>query len=160
MLRALVLSFVREVVLLAAPFYMQMTVDEVIARGDLDLLTVLARLCAVGRRAPENLARRGLPISKGCPARSLLQAICPCRRARFVGSIAIMLTPVICPSCHHTGAIDGARLPRTLTCVCCGHSELFEAPPPNWLTREQRASERARRRAYETGELVRSLLST
>jgi hypothetical protein len=67
MLRALVLSFVREVVLLAAPFYMQVTVDEVIARGDLDLLTVLARLCAVGRRAPKNLARRGLPISKGCP---------------------------------------------------------------------------------------------
>jgi ABC-type bacteriocin/lantibiotic exporter with double-glycine peptidase domain len=42
MLRTLVLSFAREVVLLAAPFYMQMTVDEVIARGDLDLLTVLA----------------------------------------------------------------------------------------------------------------------
>ena len=36
------LSFAREVVLLAAPFYMQMTVDEVIARGDLDLMTVLA----------------------------------------------------------------------------------------------------------------------
>jgi hypothetical protein len=36
MLRTLVLSFVREVVLRAAPFYMQMTVDEVIARGDLD----------------------------------------------------------------------------------------------------------------------------
>jgi hypothetical protein len=90
----------------------------------------------------------------------LLQAICPCRRARFVGSIAIMLTPVICPSCHHTGAIDSARLPRILTCVCCGHSDQFEAPLPNRLTREQRASDRARRRAYETGELVRSLLST
>ena len=38
----LVPSFVREVVLLAAPFHMRMTVDEVIARGDLDLLTVLA----------------------------------------------------------------------------------------------------------------------
>jgi hypothetical protein len=33
MLRTLVLSFAREVVLLEAPFYMQMTVDEVIARG-------------------------------------------------------------------------------------------------------------------------------
>ena len=92
--------------------------------------------------------------------RSLLQAICPCRHARFVGSIAIMLTPVICPSCHHTGAIDSARLPRILTCVCYGHSDQFEAPLPNRLTREQRASDRARRRAYEMGELVRSLLST
>ena len=63
----LVLSFVREVVLLAAPFHMRMTVDEVIARGDLDLLTVLALGFALGRRAPKNLARRGLPISKGCP---------------------------------------------------------------------------------------------
>jgi len=72
----------------------------------------------------------------------------------------IMLMPVICPSCHHTGAIDSARLPRILTCVRCGHSEQFEAPPPNRLTRGQRAAERARRRAYETGELVRSLLST
>jgi hypothetical protein len=35
MLRILVPSFVREVVLLAAPLYMRMTVDEVIARGDL-----------------------------------------------------------------------------------------------------------------------------
>jgi ATP-binding cassette subfamily B protein RaxB len=42
MLQILALSFVLEVILLAAPFYMQMTVDEVIARGDLDLLTVLA----------------------------------------------------------------------------------------------------------------------
>ena len=42
MLQILALSFVLEVVLLAAPFYMQITVDEVIARGDLDLLTVLA----------------------------------------------------------------------------------------------------------------------
>lgn len=42
MLQILALSVVLEVVLLAAPFYMQMTIDEVIARGDLDLLTVLA----------------------------------------------------------------------------------------------------------------------
>ena len=44
----------------------------------------------------------------------------------------MMLMPVICLSCHHTGAIDSARLPRILTCVRCGHSEQFEAPPPNW----------------------------
>ncbi|MCK1718293.1 peptidase domain-containing ABC transporter [Bradyrhizobium sp. 141] len=37
----LVLSVVIEVLLLAAPFYMQLTVDEVIARGDVDLLIVL-----------------------------------------------------------------------------------------------------------------------
>jgi Zn ribbon nucleic-acid-binding protein len=55
-----------------------------------------------------------------------------------------LLAPVICPSCHHTGAIDSARLPRILTCVRCGHSEQFEAPPPNRLTRGQRAAERAR----------------
>jgi hypothetical protein len=68
MLRALVLSFVREVVLLAAPFYMQMTVDDVIAPGGFGSADgSRSRLCAVGRRAPKNLARRGLPISKGCP---------------------------------------------------------------------------------------------
>ncbi|UPJ26009.1 peptidase domain-containing ABC transporter [Bradyrhizobium sp. CW1] len=37
----LVLSVVIELLLLAAPFYMQLTVDEVIARGDVDLLVVL-----------------------------------------------------------------------------------------------------------------------
>ena len=37
----LVLSVVIEVLILAAPFYMQLTVDEVIARGDVDLLLVL-----------------------------------------------------------------------------------------------------------------------
>ncbi|WP_342737213.1 peptidase domain-containing ABC transporter [Bradyrhizobium sp. B117] len=37
----LVLSVVIEILLLAAPFYMQLTVDEVIARGDVDLLLVL-----------------------------------------------------------------------------------------------------------------------
>ncbi|MGY3647648.1 ABC-type bacteriocin/lantibiotic exporter with double-glycine peptidase domain [Bradyrhizobium sp. LM4.3] len=37
----LVLSVVIEILLLAAPFYMQLTVDEVIARGDVDLLVVL-----------------------------------------------------------------------------------------------------------------------
>jgi ATP-binding cassette subfamily B protein RaxB len=38
----LVLSVVMEILVLAAPFYMQLTVDEVIARGDVDLLLVLA----------------------------------------------------------------------------------------------------------------------
>ena len=37
----LVLSVVMEILILAAPFYMQLTVDEVIARGDIDLLLVL-----------------------------------------------------------------------------------------------------------------------
>src|SRR5262249_13378919 len=37
-----ILSVILEVLLLAAPFYMQLTVDEVIARGDVDLLLVLA----------------------------------------------------------------------------------------------------------------------
>ena len=37
----LVLSVVIEILNLAAPFYMQLTVDEVIARGDVDLLLVL-----------------------------------------------------------------------------------------------------------------------
>ncbi|SCB54806.1 ATP-binding cassette, subfamily B, RaxB [Bradyrhizobium shewense] len=37
----LVLSVVIEILLLGAPFYMQLTVDEVIARGDVDLLVVL-----------------------------------------------------------------------------------------------------------------------
>src|SRR4051794_2133001 len=37
----LVLSVVIEILVLAAPFYMQLTVDEVIARGDVDLLFVL-----------------------------------------------------------------------------------------------------------------------
>ena len=42
MLQIFALSLGLELLLLAAPFYMQLTVDEVIARGDLDLLTVLA----------------------------------------------------------------------------------------------------------------------
>src|SRR6266576_3854092 len=37
-----VLSVILEILLLAAPFYMQLTIDEVIARGDRDLLLVLA----------------------------------------------------------------------------------------------------------------------
>ena len=37
-----VLSVVLQILVLAAPFYMQITVDEVIARGDVDLLLVLA----------------------------------------------------------------------------------------------------------------------
>ena len=37
-----VLSAVLELLVLAGPFYMQLTVDEVIARGDVDLLVVLA----------------------------------------------------------------------------------------------------------------------
>jgi len=37
-----VLSVILEVLVIAAPFYMQLTVDEVIARGDVDLLLILA----------------------------------------------------------------------------------------------------------------------
>jgi ATP-binding cassette subfamily B protein RaxB len=40
--QVLVLSVVLEALAIAAPFYMQLTVDEVIARGDLDLLGALA----------------------------------------------------------------------------------------------------------------------
>ena len=36
------LSAVLQILMLAAPFYMQLTIDEVIARGDMDLLVVLA----------------------------------------------------------------------------------------------------------------------
>jgi ATP-binding cassette subfamily B protein RaxB len=36
------LSAVLQILMLAAPFYMQLTIDEVIARGDVDLLVVLA----------------------------------------------------------------------------------------------------------------------
>jgi len=39
--QVIVLSVVIEILILAAPFYMQLTVDEVIARGDIDLLLVL-----------------------------------------------------------------------------------------------------------------------
>ena len=38
----LILSLVLEAFVIASPFYLQITVDEVIARGDVDLLTVLA----------------------------------------------------------------------------------------------------------------------
>lgn len=41
LVQILVLSVVTEILILAAPFYMQLTVDEVIARGDVDLLLVL-----------------------------------------------------------------------------------------------------------------------
>src|SRR4030088_698551 len=41
LMQILVLSVVIEILILAAPFYMQLTVDEVIARGDVDLLLVL-----------------------------------------------------------------------------------------------------------------------
>ena len=37
-----ILSVILEILILAAPFYMQLVVDEVIARGDVDLLLVLA----------------------------------------------------------------------------------------------------------------------
>ena len=37
-----ILSVILEILLLAAPFYMQLTIDEVIARGDVDLLLILA----------------------------------------------------------------------------------------------------------------------
>jgi len=42
LLQVLVLSAVLQLMALAAPFYLQITVDEVIARGDADLLLVLA----------------------------------------------------------------------------------------------------------------------
>src|SRR5262249_41528325 len=42
MLQMFALSLGLELLLIAAPFYMQLTIDEVISRGDLDLLTVLA----------------------------------------------------------------------------------------------------------------------
>jgi ATP-binding cassette subfamily B protein RaxB len=42
LLQILLLSVVLEALVIAAPFFMQLTVDEVIARGDLDFLTVLA----------------------------------------------------------------------------------------------------------------------
>src|ERR1700757_507013 len=41
LMQVLVLSVVIEILTLAAPFYMQLTVDEVIARGDIDFLLVL-----------------------------------------------------------------------------------------------------------------------
>jgi ATP-binding cassette, subfamily B, bacterial CvaB/MchF/RaxB len=41
MMQILILSIVVESLILAAPFYMQLTVDEVIARGDADLMVVL-----------------------------------------------------------------------------------------------------------------------
>jgi ATP-binding cassette, subfamily B, bacterial CvaB/MchF/RaxB len=42
LLQILLLSIVLEALVVAGPFYMQLTVDEVIARGDLDFLTILA----------------------------------------------------------------------------------------------------------------------
>jgi len=42
LVQTLALSTVLELLVVAGPFYMQLTVDEVIARGDLDLLSVLA----------------------------------------------------------------------------------------------------------------------
>src|SRR5215208_3805655 len=42
MLQIFVLAALLEVLVIAAPFYMQLVVDEVIVRGDADLLLVLA----------------------------------------------------------------------------------------------------------------------
>jgi ATP-binding cassette, subfamily B, bacterial CvaB/MchF/RaxB len=42
LLQILALSFALEILVIAGPFYLQLTVDEVIARGDVDLLLVLA----------------------------------------------------------------------------------------------------------------------
>ena len=42
LLQLLVLSIALEILVIAGPFYLQITVDEVIARGDVDLLLVLA----------------------------------------------------------------------------------------------------------------------
>lgn len=42
LMQILALSIVLEILIIASPFYMQLTIDEVIARGDVDLLLVLA----------------------------------------------------------------------------------------------------------------------
>lgn len=42
LVQVLVLSIILQALVLASPFYMQLTIDEVIARGDVDLLLVLA----------------------------------------------------------------------------------------------------------------------
>jgi ATP-binding cassette, subfamily B, bacterial CvaB/MchF/RaxB len=42
LVQILALSIVLEILVIAGPFYMQLTIDEVIARGDVDLLVVLA----------------------------------------------------------------------------------------------------------------------
>ena len=42
MIQVFVLSVILELLVIAAPFYMQLTVDEVIARGDVDLMLALA----------------------------------------------------------------------------------------------------------------------
>ncbi|WP_445503122.1 cysteine peptidase family C39 domain-containing protein [Microvirga sp. G4-2] len=42
LVQILALSIVLEVLVIASPFYMQVTIDEVIARGDVDLLLILA----------------------------------------------------------------------------------------------------------------------
>src|SRR5262245_41218648 len=42
LVQVFVLSAILQILVLAAPFYMQLTIDEVIAHGDLDLLVVLA----------------------------------------------------------------------------------------------------------------------
>ena len=42
LVQVLLLSIVLQALILAAPFYMQITIDEVIARGDIELLAVLA----------------------------------------------------------------------------------------------------------------------
>ena len=42
MAQILALSIVLEILVIAGPFYMQLTIDEVVARGDIDLLLVLA----------------------------------------------------------------------------------------------------------------------
>jgi ATP-binding cassette subfamily B protein RaxB len=42
LVQILALSIVLEILVIASPFYMQLTIDEVIARGDVDLLLVLA----------------------------------------------------------------------------------------------------------------------
>jgi ATP-binding cassette subfamily B protein RaxB len=42
LIQILILSIILEAFVIASPFYLQLTVDEVIARGDADLLTVLA----------------------------------------------------------------------------------------------------------------------
>ena len=46
LLQVFVLSIILEIFVIAGPFYLQLTIDEVIARGDADLLLVLA--CGFG----------------------------------------------------------------------------------------------------------------
>ena len=77
-----VLSVILQLLVLAAPFYMQITVDEVIARGDVDLLVVLA----AGFRAPRNRAGRHLRAALAHPADRAERGAVSARRASVPAS--------------------------------------------------------------------------